>query len=240
MNTTIGGLQQHFARLYGRRNLFTNNSLAERVIHMTRRIGRLADAERKNQDMAGRLARAFSYCMSMINCFNGEVKLIEGMVRKFPLYGCSYCGYMPCKCGEDTRPEPKNEVPDYNQHYWTLRDWQTHFAEVYGPKNKVRGFWQVLGRTMSEFGEFGILNVHGPETPLKSSEIVVQLEDEGADLMSWIAALAFLKEVDLQAEVEKRYEVCPGCHEIPCDCPIIIISHDGTKFSSIRDTRKAP
>ncbi|MDQ3076500.1 MAG: hypothetical protein M3Q63_00375 [bacterium] len=237
MNLPLHDVQTYFAKLYGRRNLFVNGSLPERALHMTRRIGRLADAERKSERMPGRLARAFSYFMSVVNYFGGELDLARGMMAKFPSYGCCYCHKKPCDCLSGHRPAPIEREPDVLQFKWTIHDWQKHLFEVYGPNNLKRGFWEVHGRLSSEFGELGILNIKGPDTPITPDLILKECELEAADVFSWIIAIAYIKGIDLQDEVEKRYKACPGCHKVPCDCPVVFLSPDGKFFSTVGTDR---
>ncbi|MBK8177789.1 MAG: nucleotide pyrophosphohydrolase [Planctomycetes bacterium] len=46
------------------------------------------------------------------------------------------------------------------------------------------------------------------------------LEGEFADVAAWLATLASLSGIDLQAALEKKYgKGCPRCHASPCACP---------------------
>jgi hypothetical protein len=239
MDLALRSVQAHFARMYGPRNSLVNGPFHERASHMTRRIGRLVDAERKNQPMEGKLARAVSYFMSVINYFNGAVDLARGMANKFPSYGCAYCGHMPCDCHTGHRLDHRQSETDPLQFGWTIQQWQDHLCRVYGPKNKERVSWEVIGRLVSEFSELSILNVHGPNTPLKPSQVLDECEKEAADVFSWILAVGYVKEISVQEAVLARYEVCPGCKFAVCDCPLVFLSDDGTHFSTVgtqRDT----
>jgi NTP pyrophosphatase (non-canonical NTP hydrolase) len=41
-----------------------------------------------------------------------------------------------------------------------------------------------------------------------------------ADVLAWMVSMANLLEIDLQAEVLKKYPlVCPLCSSNPCTCP---------------------
>jgi NTP pyrophosphatase (non-canonical NTP hydrolase) len=230
MLTTIAGLQDHFAKLYGPRNSFVNGSFESRCAHMFRRIGRLADAKRKSDRMAARLASAVSYFMGVVNYYGGAVSLQRGMMRKLPLSGCAYCGYKPCQCLEAKRPEPKMGQMFDVQAQWLLSDWQNHLKSVYG-HHHGEDFWKVYGRLCSELGELAILNVHGPNTPVSLSEIIEACELEAADVFAWIVTLAYIQGIDLQTEVIARYQVCPVCRQFPCACPLITVSADGQSFS---------
>lgn len=46
------------------------------------------------------------------------------------------------------------------------------------------------------------------------------LEGEFADVAAWLATLASLSGIDLQAALENKYgKGCPRCHASPCACP---------------------
>lgn len=47
-----------------------------------------------------------------------------------------------------------------------------------------------------------------------------ELEGEFADVLAWLATLASIAKVDLQAAAEKKYgQGCPRCRATPCSCP---------------------
>lgn len=47
-----------------------------------------------------------------------------------------------------------------------------------------------------------------------------ELEGEFADVLAWLATLASMSGVDLEAAARKKYEQgCPRCHAAPCACP---------------------
>ncbi len=47
-----------------------------------------------------------------------------------------------------------------------------------------------------------------------------ELEGEFADVLAWLATLASMSGIDLQAAARKKYEHgCPRCHAAPCACP---------------------
>lgn len=233
MNTTIHGFQAHFENLYGLRNLFVNGPFHERASHMHHRIGKLADSKRKKEKMPGRLARAVSYFMSCVNYFNGHLDLELGMLEKFPLHGCRYCGHMPCDCKPETRPDPVYDVIHEKQRSWSLHCWQEHLKRVYGHYNMGK-FEKAYMRLSTEFGELGTLNVGGPHTPNNSEGVLVECRREAADVFSWILTLAYIEDIDLESEVVARYTTCPGCNKSSgCDCPLVFLSEDGTQYSQV-------
>ncbi|MCK6445132.1 MAG: nucleotide pyrophosphohydrolase [Planctomycetes bacterium] len=47
-----------------------------------------------------------------------------------------------------------------------------------------------------------------------------ELEGEFADVLAWLATLASIAKVDLEAVAAKKYAAgCPRCHAAPCACP---------------------
>ena len=47
-----------------------------------------------------------------------------------------------------------------------------------------------------------------------------ELEGEFADVLAWLATLASIAQIDLQAAAEKKYGAgCPRCRATPCGCP---------------------
>lgn len=233
MKTTIRGLQAHFRGLYGLRNLQVNGPFAHRALHMVRRIGRIADADRKDEPMDGRLARAVSYFFSCIDAFGGHLDLELGMMEKFPITGCRYCGYHQCLCNRVTRPDPAEYSVHGEQRKWKLIQWQSHLQHVYGHFND-RKFNQAFARLVSEFGEFCILIAGGPNTPNNAKDWLIECRREAADVFSWILTLAYIKGVDLQDAVVERYRYCPGCGKTKnCKCDLVFVSDDGMKFSTV-------
>ena len=233
MKTTIRGMQRHFDGLYSGRNLQVNGPLSERALHMFRRIGRIADAERKNESMDGRLARAVSYFFSCVNVFGSHLDLELGMMEKFPLTGCRYCDYRQCRCDTVSRPDPTGYSIHAEQRKWNLWQWQRHLKSVYGHFNEGK-FNKAFARLVSEFSEFSILNVRGPNTPNIPKVWLEECRREAADVFSWILTLAYVKNIRLQQAVVKRYERCPGCDKTrACKCDLVFLSGDGKKFSTV-------
>ncbi|MES2436774.1 MAG: hypothetical protein V4519_02080 [Patescibacteria group bacterium] len=234
METTILGLQNHFNRMYNRRVQHTGGSFPERAGHMIYRVGKIADAERKSERLPGRLARSVSYFYNVVNFFNGRVDLERGMMYKFPPYGCLYCTHMPCDCNDATRPDPKDYKLHDEQRGWTLRRWQEHLKTVYGWRH-LQGdkFWKIYGRLVSEVGELSIIQSRGPHTPLRGGMADHQSELEAADVLSWLLTLAYVRGIDLEQEVFDRYQTCPGCNELVCDCDLVFIAPDGQSYSTV-------
>lgn len=232
MGGTIREWQQHFDRLYGRRNHFVNGSFERRALHLNRRIGRIADADRKGERMEGRIARAVSYFMSCVNCFGPHLDLQLGMMEKFPITGCLYCGFKPCGCTE-SRPDPQTYVVHEEQASWTVSRWQQHLKDLYGHFNEGK-FDKVFKRLVSENGEFGILLAEGPNTPIDPEEMMTECRREAADVFSWLLTIGYVTGIDVERAVIDRYEICPGCKRSSnCSCSLVFVSKDGRRFSRV-------
>jgi NTP pyrophosphatase (non-canonical NTP hydrolase) len=47
-----------------------------------------------------------------------------------------------------------------------------------------------------------------------------ELEGEFADVLAWLATLASIAEIDLEAAAARKYgQGCPRCRATPCACP---------------------
>ncbi len=91
-----------------------------------------------------------------------------------------------------------------------LRDLQRRVAELYGAKDARRGDAATLLWLAEEFGELA--------TALRSGTDE-ELALEMADVLAWLATLASLRGIDLEAAFERKYgRGCPGCGRTPCEC----------------------
>ena len=92
----------------------------------------------------------------------------------------------------------------------TLSDLQRRIFELYGAKDAARGDAATFLWLTEEFGELA--------TALRSGT-PEELALEMADVLAWLATLANIRGVDLEAAVQKKYGLgCPGCGFIPCVC----------------------
>jgi hypothetical protein len=229
IDTTISGLQQHFSKLYGNRNIILDSSFNARATLMTERMGSLADVKQKGADMPRRLAAAFNYFMNLAGYFYPSVDLQRYVMLKFPSFGCVYCLKMPCVCSNKRQTPEYDRVFDEMQRDWTLSMWQDHFKAVYGHFNIGR-FEKAYGRLGSELGELYKLMAFKPNTPNSPKLFLRECGLELADAFNWLVTLAYIEDVDLEAAVLAGYSACPICHLIPCDCPLISLSPDGQFF----------
>ena len=92
----------------------------------------------------------------------------------------------------------------------TLRDLQRMIRDIYGAKDEARGDAVTFLWLTEEFGELA--------TALRSGTHE-ELALEMADVLAWLATLANIRGIDLEAAVRTKYgDDCPGCHAAPCVC----------------------
>ena len=93
---------------------------------------------------------------------------------------------------------------------FSIRDLQRRISELYGAKDEARGDSATFLWLAEEFGELA--------TALRSGT-AEELALEMADVLAWLATLANIRGVDLEAAVWRKYgETCPGCRTNPCRC----------------------
>ncbi len=97
-----------------------------------------------------------------------------------------------------------------SQDALTLHDLQRLIRDIYGEKDAARGDAVTFLWLTEEFGELA--------TALRSGTHE-ELALEMADVLAWLATLANIRGIDLEAAVRKKYgDACPGCHTAPCVC----------------------
>ncbi|MEM2104429.1 MAG: MazG nucleotide pyrophosphohydrolase domain-containing protein [Candidatus Bathyarchaeia archaeon] len=92
-----------------------------------------------------------------------------------------------------------------------IREFQELMRQLYYHKDSGRGVektFQWLVEEVTELGE--ALKVSDGEA----------LENEFADVIAWLASLANVMDVDLEAAALNKYGCkCPKCGLAPCQCP---------------------
>src|SRR5438270_10667570 len=92
----------------------------------------------------------------------------------------------------------------------TLSRLQRLIRELYGDKDEARGDLATFLWLTEEFGELATALRSGTDD---------ELALEMADVLAWLATLANIRGIDLEAAVRRKYGVgCPGCHASPCVC----------------------
>jgi len=92
----------------------------------------------------------------------------------------------------------------------TLSALQRQIRRMYGAKDEARGDAATFLWLTEEFGELA--------TALRSGTDE-ELALEMADVLAWLATLANIRGIDLEAAVARKYgAACPGCQAVPCIC----------------------
>src|SRR5213593_3805021 len=93
---------------------------------------------------------------------------------------------------------------------FTVADLQKVIREIYDAKDRRRGVEGTFMWFMEEVGELSAALRSGDRDGLTA---------EFADVLAWLATLANIAGVDLDAAVHAKYGGgCPGCHRSPCVC----------------------
>ncbi len=100
--------------------------------------------------------------------------------------------------------------PPLSQPPLSLSDLQSLIRTMYMSKDEARGVEGTFMWLMEEIGELATALREGtPE----------ELALEFADVLAWLATIANVAGVDLEAAVRKKYGAgCPGCHQMVCAC----------------------
>ena len=94
----------------------------------------------------------------------------------------------------------------------TLTDLQKVIRDTYDAKDRSRGVEGTFMWFMEEVGELA--------AALRSGTDAEQAA-EFADVLAWLATLANLADVDLEAAMRDKYGGgCPGCRQQPCVCAV--------------------
>jgi NTP pyrophosphatase (non-canonical NTP hydrolase) len=92
----------------------------------------------------------------------------------------------------------------------SLRDLQALIAKMYSRKDEARGVDGTFMWLMEEVGELA--------AALRGDDQVA-LAKEFADVLAWLATIANVAGVDLDAAVKEKYgRGCPGCGQMVCAC----------------------
>ena len=91
-----------------------------------------------------------------------------------------------------------------------IQDFQKKIEAIYLERDSARGLAGTHMWFCEEVGELTRALRRGHQQ---------ELEGEFADVLAWLATLASLAGVDLEAAARKKYEAgCPRCAETPCAC----------------------
>jgi NTP pyrophosphatase (non-canonical NTP hydrolase) len=100
----------------------------------------------------------------------------------------------------------------------TLAELQGRIRDLFGAKDARRGVEGTFMWFMEEVGELSAALRVGAG-PAAEEAARRELALEFADVLAWLATLANIAEVDLDAAVEAKYgQGCPKCVRSPCVC----------------------
>jgi len=91
----------------------------------------------------------------------------------------------------------------------TITEFQRLIRDTYFDKDSRRGKDGTFRWLVEETGELARALRKGDRA---------NLEEEFADVFAWLASLASLEGIDLEAAAGKYLEGCPKCHSKPCGC----------------------
>jgi NTP pyrophosphatase (non-canonical NTP hydrolase) len=92
-----------------------------------------------------------------------------------------------------------------------IAEFQNSIRQIYAARDAQRGADKTFLWLLEEVGELTRAYRRGKEK---------DIGPEMADVIAWVASLANLLNIDLEAELLKKYpEVCPICSSAPCICP---------------------
>ncbi len=93
----------------------------------------------------------------------------------------------------------------------SFADLQRHIRRMYFEKDVARGVDGTFMWLMEEIGELA--------SALRGNDRD-NLAEEFADVIAWLATIANVADVDLNAALKAKYgEGCPGCGRLVCECP---------------------
>lgn len=94
---------------------------------------------------------------------------------------------------------------------FSLADLQSLIRRMYSDKDEARGIEGTFMWLMEEVGELA--------AALRDGSSHEELAAEFADVLAWLATIANVAGVDLQAAVMAKYgRGCPGCGQFECVC----------------------
>jgi len=101
----------------------------------------------------------------------------------------------------------------------TIREFQAVIRRMYHDKDAARGVEGTFMWLVEEVGELATaLREHaaGDRGPAAREALALEF----ADVLAWLATIANVAGVDLDAAVRQKYgSGCPGCGRMACTCP---------------------
>lgn len=207
-------------------------------------------AKRQGRRAPGLVANFMKRFFTLVGVW-GVDQFLGSLVTKYPASGCGYCHQLPCACGpEKAAPWTHTSISlDPIQSNWSLGNWQSHHALVYGQRDVERSFEQVLLSQISEFSEARRIsrwleNARTNSYPASEVGKAQQaLSLELADLFMRTLAVANRYEggFDVETLVLDRYrDGCSKCRQRYCVCPNHAANFELFESETLAATRIAP
>ncbi|NVM54142.1 MAG: nucleotide pyrophosphohydrolase [Candidatus Helarchaeota archaeon] len=99
-----------------------------------------------------------------------------------------------------------------------IHEFQELMRTLYLERDKGRGFSKIFLWIIEEIGELAEALRKYQEQNENRKELK-NVEMEMADVIAWIASLANVLEIDLEAVLYEKYpNICPKCRKNPCMC----------------------
>ncbi|MCX7414786.1 MAG: nucleotide pyrophosphohydrolase [Planctomycetia bacterium] len=102
----------------------------------------------------------------------------------------------------------------------TLHEFQTLIRRMYHEKDAARGVEGTFMWLTEEIGELATALRNHAGSGMQNAATKEELALEFADVLAWLATIANVVDVDLEAAVSRKYGTgCPGCGQTACICP---------------------
>jgi NTP pyrophosphatase (non-canonical NTP hydrolase) len=215
---TLDALQARLGEIFSERDRVYFDERYARIRLFENGVADLFDGLRRSQeaeDFEIPCARVVARIFCIANSFE-RLSVANGMMEKFPIKGCAYCGASPCVCAGN-RGEVQLATQNEIQQNWSLRQWQRHLDNLYGEPNRARGIWFATTRLAVETNE--LVAAEDNIRLMTIEEAKRAYEHELADGLAWTVAIANILGVDLQKATEDRFgNGCNSCGSVPCQC----------------------
>ncbi len=119
--------------------------------------------------------------------------------------------------------KPANASPSTSV---SISEFQRLIRDMYFEKDVARGVSGTFMWLMEEVGELSSAlreTSCGVSDQMSASDLSkkrVNLQEEFADVLAWLATIANVVDIDLNQAVREKYgSGCPGCQQFLCVCP---------------------
>lgn len=108
---------------------------------------------------------------------------------------------------------PHSSQTDQQTDSLTLTQFQSVIHTMFFEKDQARGIEGTFMWFMEEVGELS--------SALRDNNDRENLAEEFADVLAWLATMANVADIDLEAAVTRKYvQGCPRCHQAVCTCDL--------------------